>query len=215
MTELSPINPTDANPMKSFVIEGIEVRSHRVEYVVEGEDASEALDRALEGSTLSERDLKPYGNVIDRQFEATGIRETQDIPEVGTDQETSFNARVAAATELVVAGVELIERVLSVTPLDSRPGTVRIVTETGSFLAAVRLEDFQTDPDIDPCGCHLDSEERHDEAVHEEAQRRRLVRLNATDDFDEQETIIAEGEAEASSVNNSGIEAQKAYLAGD
>lgn len=149
MTELSPINPADATPMKSFVIEGIEVRSHRVEYVVEGEDASEALDRALEGSTLSERDLKPYGDVVDRQFEAADIRETRDIP-AGADQEASFNARVDAAVGIVVAGAELIERVLSVNPLDSRPGTVRIVTETGSFLAAIRLEDFQTDPEIDP-----------------------------------------------------------------
>jgi len=53
-----------------------------------------------------------------------------------------------------------------------------------------------------------------DELVHEEAQRRRLDRLNATDDEDAQEAIIAAGEAEAASINNSGEEAQRAYLNG-
>lgn len=149
MTELTAIDPTNATQMKTFVIEGVEVRSHRVEYVVEGENAEEALDRALEGSTLSERDIKPYGDVVDRQFDEADIRETSNVPAAGSDEEASFNARVDAAVSIVVSGIELLDRVLSVVPIDSRPGTARVTTESGSFLVAVRLESFQIDPELD------------------------------------------------------------------
>ena len=60
----------------------------------------------------------------------------------------------------------------------------------------------------------VDNESELDERVHEEAQRRRLNRLNGADDEGDLEAIITEGEAEAADVNNQGRECQIAYLDG-
>lgn len=56
-------------------------------------------------------------------------------------------------------------------------------------------------------------EDELDEAVSELCQALSLDELNATDDADEQETIIASAEAAASEINNQGPEAQRAFLA--
>jgi hypothetical protein len=134
--------------IKTFAVTGTELRSHEVEYLVEAEDAAEALDKALEGSTIGERETKPVGEVVDRQFDPSGVSELAEVP-VSEGDKAALAGRLQAAVGIAVSGIELLERVIAATQVESKPGTLRVTTETGTFLLTVRLEDFVTDPEID------------------------------------------------------------------
>lgn len=130
----------DDTQFKTFVATGFETRSIPVEYVVEAETAEEALDKMLEGSTLAERDTG-MGQVSDRYFDLVDVHEVAEVP-ASPEAAASFDERLASALGIAVSGIELLDRVDSAVPVESRPGTARITTSEGTFLVTIRLEDF-------------------------------------------------------------------------
>lgn len=137
---------TDDTAFKTFCARGYETRNVPVEYLVEAETADEALDKMLVGSTVAERDLG-LGEVADRNFDAGEVREMREVPIEGATAAADFSSRMEGAFALVTDGMELLDRVLAVVPLADRPGTARVTTTSGTFLIAIRLEDYVPEED--------------------------------------------------------------------
>lgn len=147
MTDLiSPSN--DPVEMKFFVLSGLETRTHPVEYVVEAETIDEALEKASDGSTVAERSIRRFGEVLDRDFDADGLQGTYDSPPFDTEAKTSLDGRIEAALAIVTSGTDLLDDIVDMSiPLPNRPGTARIVTEHGTFLVSVQVENFMPPAD--------------------------------------------------------------------
>lgn len=147
MTDLiSPSN--DPVEMKFFVLSGLETRTHPVEYVVEAETIDEALDKASAGSTIAERDMRRFGEVLDREFDVDGLQGTYESPPFNTEVKARLDDRIQAALSIVTSGTDLLDDIVDMSvPLPTRPGTARIATEHGTFLVSVQLENFNPPAD--------------------------------------------------------------------
>ncbi len=126
------------------------MRATPVELLVDAQDAEEAIDKAHDGAIDGQRDLQVIGDLVERTITSTAENAISTVEAVASQNiETDITDRFKAAVAIVASGVELLDRVVSASLVANNPGKIRIITETGSFVCSIALENFKCDPEVD------------------------------------------------------------------